>query len=179
MRRITEAPGGGSQASPFSIATLHLDGSGRIGICPLPGKGGRLEVDLAVVLRWEPVLVLSMTEISEMEAAGSASLGVRLVSAGIEWVHLPVRDYGGLSGENAAAWPVLSSRLHGHLNHGNGVLVHCNGGQGRSGMIALRLMVERGEDPGAALMRLRTARPGAVETDEQHAWALHSKRSPA
>lgn len=176
---MAEAPGGHPQAYPFEIATLDVEGGGRIGICPLPGKGDSFEVDLAAVLSWEPVLVLSMTEISEMEAAGSASLGGRLDCAGVEWVHLPVRDYGGLSGERAQAWPDLSCRLHDHLNTGKGVLVHCNGGQGRSGMIALRLMVERGEDPDTALRRLRTARPGAVETDEQHAWALHSKRSTA
>ncbi len=176
---MAEAPGGCSQASPFVIATLQVEGGGRIGISPLPGKGDRFEVDLAAVLSWEPLLVLSMTEISEMEAAGSASLGARLESAGIEWAHLPVRDFGGLNGENALTWPALSSRLHSHLDEGNGVLVHCNGGQGRSGMIALRLMVDRGEDPNAALRRLRTARPGAVETDEQHAWALHSKQSTA
>jgi hypothetical protein len=38
-------------------------------------------------------------------------------------------------------------------------------------MIALRLMVERGEPAEAALARLRAARPGAVETAEQLAWA--------
>ena len=176
---MAEAPGGDPPGSPFSIATLQVEGGGRIGISSLPGKNNRFEADLAALLSWEPVLVLSMTEISEMEAAGSASLGARLESAGMDWVHLPVRDYGGLRSKHALAWPVLSSRLHGHLDEGNGVLVHCNGGQGRSGMIALRLMVERGEDPNVALRRLRTARPGAVETDEQHAWALHCKQSTA
>ncbi|MCP5080199.1 MAG: protein phosphatase [Alphaproteobacteria bacterium] len=134
---------------------------------------------MATVLDWQPVLVLSMTELSEMHAAGSSSLGEMLKSAGVEWGHLPVRDYGGLSGETAKAWPNLSSALHGHLDNGKGVLVHCHGGQDRSGMIALRLMVDRGEDPGAALRRLRAARPGAVETDEQHAWALRSRSSTA
>ena len=39
-------------------------------------------------------------------------------------------------------------------------------------MIALRLLVERGADPEAALKRLRAVRPGAVETDDQFAWAV-------
>jgi len=38
-------------------------------------------------------------------------------------------------------------------------------------MIALRLLVERGEDASSALARLRAARPRAVETDAQLAWA--------
>ena len=44
------------------------------------------------------------------------------------------------------------------------VLIHCMGGCGRSGMAALRLMIEAGEAPGAALERLRAVRPCAVET---------------
>ena len=59
----------------------------------------------------------------------------------------------------------------GHLARGEGLLLHCRGGQGRSGMIALRLLVERGEAPDAGLTRLRQARPGAVETAAQLAWA--------
>ena len=46
----------------------------------------------------------------------------------------------------------------------------------RSGMIALRLMVERGADPDEALKRLRAVRPGAVETDEQRLWAQKRER---
>jgi hypothetical protein len=38
-------------------------------------------------------------------------------------------------------------------------------------MIALRILVERGEGGEAALARLRSVRPGAVETPEQLAWA--------
>jgi hypothetical protein len=38
-------------------------------------------------------------------------------------------------------------------------------------MIALRLMVEDGEAPDAALARLRAARPCAVETNAQMRWA--------
>ena len=39
-------------------------------------------------------------------------------------------------------------------------------------MIALRLLVERGADGHDALANLRSVRPGAVETDDQLAWAL-------
>jgi hypothetical protein len=38
-------------------------------------------------------------------------------------------------------------------------------------MAALRLMVEAGEPPDTALGRLRAVRPGAVETEDQMAWA--------
>ena len=50
-------------------------------------------------------------------------------------------------------------------------MIHCFGGCGRSGMAALRLMVEAGEDADEALERLRAVRPCAVETDAQLRWA--------
>ncbi len=168
-----------SQAASFPIATLQLEGRGRIGVCPLPGKHNALETDLAIALDWDPTLVLSMTELSEMEAVGSASLGDQLRQLGIDWFHLPVRDFAGLGRAEAKAWPELASAIHDNLDAGKGVLIHCRGGQGRTGMIALRLLVERGEEPDAALKRLRTARPGAVETDEQCTWALRSSSSTA
>src|SRR5690606_33735699 len=57
------------------------------------------------------------------------------------------------------------------LEGGGRVLVHCLGGCGRSGMVALRLMIGAGETPEVALRHLRGVRPCAVETEAQLAWA--------
>ena len=42
-------------------------------------------------------------------------------------------------------------------------------------MVVLRLMMECGERPAAALARLRAVRPCAVETQAQMAWAYGSR----
>ena len=155
----------------FPIATLDLATGGRIGVCPIPGFAGTLDADLEAVFQWNPALVLSMTERKEMVACGIEDFGTRLRQRDRIWRHLPIHDFGGLSASNAKLWPDLSKQCHEVLDRGEGVLLHCRGGKGRSGMIALRLMVERGEDPDTALDRLREARPGAVETEEQLLWA--------
>ena len=62
---------------------------------------------------------------------------------------------------------------------GRGVAVHCRAGIGRSGMVALRLMIEAGEAPDDALARLRTVRPCAVETTAQMHWAMSAPRQAA
>ena len=155
----------------FYIGTLSLPGGGRLGICGLPGIVNPLVDDLAAIRNWNPGHVVSMTEAREMAAAGATELGAQLMAHEIAWTHLPVRDFGGLEGENAERWPEVSRDLHACLDAGGGVLAHCRAGRGRSGMIVLRLMVERGEVPRAALARLREVRPGAVETDDQFAWA--------
>ena len=112
-----------------------------------------------------------MTERAEMDRYGGGDLVALLASASIEWRHLPIRDYGEPQGTSRDDWPKLAARLHEVLDEGGTVLLHCRGGQGRSGMIALRLLVERGEDTSSALARLRSGRPRAVETDAQLAWA--------
>lgn len=150
---------------PFAIATLPLAGGGRLGVCRLP----HLPADLLAILAWKPAAVVSMTEASEMTLC--PDLGRVLAEAGIAWLHLPIRDFSGPDGASRDAWPELARRLHAILDRGGGVLLHCRGGKGRSGMIAMRLMVERGEPAAAALAQLRAARPGAVETAGQLAWA--------
>ncbi|MEM7123648.1 MAG: protein phosphatase [Pseudomonadota bacterium] len=142
----------------------------------MPGLFGDLASDLAQIKRWSPAIVLSMTEQAEMDRCGSTELGSLLGQVGIDWAHLPVRDFRGLDAAQAARWPDLSGRLHSLLDSGEGVLLHCRGGKGRSGMIGLRLLVERGENPDEALKRLRQERSGAVETEEQWAWAAITVR---
>ena len=152
------------------IAELPV-GGGVLGIGPMPGRGGAYARELAEVLAWGPELALTMTTAAELAAKGAEGLPVDLGDAGVEWLHLPIADFGVPSGETLAAWPAASVQAREVLAAGGKVWVHCMGGCGRSGTAALRLMVEAGEEPGAALARLRAVRPCAVETPEQFAWA--------
>jgi hypothetical protein len=161
---------------PFQSATSPLATGGRIGICRLPGADGDLAGDVTTIARWKPRLVVSLTESAEMERLGAQSLPDMLAGLGVEWRHFPIIDFGTPGPATLIAWPPLSVEIHAVLDQGGDVLIHCRGGLGRSGMIALRLMVERGEEPDEALSRLRQARPGAVETDEQRAWGSAGAR---
>lgn len=142
-----------------------------MGLSPLPGRDGDFEADIQAFLAWRPSIVASLTEWTEMAAATAGATPDRLAAAGVAWAHLPIRDYCALAPTDPR-WPPLGARLHAILDDGGGVLLHCHGGRGRSGMIALRIMVERGEDPAAALSRLRAVRAGAVETEAQRLWAV-------
>ncbi len=154
----------------LTIASLPV-GGGLLALCPMPGRGGTYEADLRAVLAFGPALVLSMTTRAEMAAKGAAGLGEGLAGHGIAWRHLPVADFGVPGGDVAALWPGVAAEARAVLAGGGRVLVHCMGGCGRSGMALLRLMVGAGEDPQAALQRLRSVRPCAVETEAQFAWA--------
>jgi protein-tyrosine phosphatase len=154
----------------FSISELTAS-NGCLGITPLPGRSDAIDADVEAIVAWGASVVVSMTELSEMNEFGSKDLGPLLEARKVDWLHIPVRDFGGLPEQQAQEWPALSARLRRTLKDGGKVLVHCRGGLGRSGMIVLRLLCELGENPEAALLRLRAVRPGAVETAEQMAWA--------
>jgi protein-tyrosine phosphatase len=151
----------------FVIHSLPL-GGGEVAIAPIPGRTRHYYTDWLRLMTWQPNLVISMTSQAELERKGAGSLGPDLANAGIDWLHLPVPDFGVPEGLD---WPAVRDQALGVLVQKGRVLVHCFGGCGRSGMIILRLMIAAGEGPDAALARLRKTRPCAVETDAQMAWA--------
>ncbi len=154
----------------FVIAELTA-GGGRLALCPMPGRDADYAGDLAAVLRWAPALVMTMATGPELAAHGALGLSGDLAAAGIGWHHLPVADFGADSAALREGWVEASAEARTHLAGGRGVLAHCVGGCGRSGMAVMRLMVEVGEAPEAALSRLRAVRPCAVETGAQLDWA--------
>jgi protein-tyrosine phosphatase len=155
----------------FEIATVRLPQRGSIGLCPLPGLKGQLQTDISAIQAWRAALVVSLTETDEMARLGAGQLSEQLAAYHIGWRHFPIVDYGVPEAAVMAGWPKLSQDIKQLLNAGHNVLFHCRGGIGRSGMVALRLMIELGEKPDEALKRLRLVRAGAVETDAQLAWA--------
>ena len=154
----------------LAIAELAL-GGGVLAISPMPGRSGAYQADLRDLLAFGPALVLTMTTGEELASKEAAILPDDLALHGILWRHLPIADYGAPGTVTAGLWPEASLQARAVLRQGGKVLIHCMGGCGRSGMAALRLMVEAGEEPSAALKRLRAVRPCAVEMPEQFEWA--------
>lgn len=147
-----------------AVAALPVAG-GTLALSPLPAGPQGWDALAA----FNPALVVTLTEAAEMQALGAADLPDRLARAGTPWLHWPVADFGvpGAGADRTA----LIARILSVLAPGGRVLIHCRGGCGRSGMVALAVMIAAGEDPAAALARLRAARPCAIETDAQMAWA--------
>ncbi|MDO6521801.1 protein phosphatase [Shimia thalassica] len=158
----------------FEIASLEA-GGGTLGICPIPGRDGGYAADLDLLFQWKPQVVLTMTEQVELERVGARDFAQDLKEAGIGWIHLPIRDFGAPQGQTLDRWAQASANVKTILNDGGRVLVHCFGGCGRSGMAIMRVMVELGEEPDAALARLRSVRPCALETAPQIDWARNGQ----
>ncbi|WP_439524028.1 protein-tyrosine phosphatase family protein [Marivita sp.] len=154
-------------------------GQGILALSPIPGSDGDYAGDVQHLIEWKPAIVVSLVTEIELAAAGAAGLWHDLVDAGTRWEHMPISDFGVPDDEFEQAWPEVSANARRALTGGGRVLVHCRGGCGRSGMVALRLMIEMGEAADDARDRLRHVRPCAIETSEQMGWALQAKREPA
>ncbi len=154
----------------FVIHALHV-GGGTLALAPLPGASGDYDADMAHLRDWKPAFVITLVTPEEIAECEAFALGADLQEAGTRWIFLPVEDFGTPAPAQWPAWQDASAMTRAALSGGGRVMIHCRSGRGRSGMAALRLMMETGESPDAALARLRALRPGAIETEAQMAWA--------
>lgn len=85
---------------------------------------------------------------------------------GLEFLHSPpIPDFTAPSVEQLLE---ILRWIEERVREGKKVLIHCMGGLGRSGTVAVAwLMYSRGLSLREALMEVRRKRPGAVETQEQ------------
>ena len=166
-----------SQSHPLQIDTLEPAGQGRLGLTFCPGKHDPhaqtgawdrdLEADLCAVLDWGASAVVTLMEAHELEFLRVPDLGDRIGQAGLHWWHLPIVDGGVPDARFEHAWTRVGEDLRRRLGAGEGIVVHCRGGLGRTGVVAARLLVEFGEAPERALVRVRCARAGTVENRHQ------------
>ena len=83
---------------------------------------------------------------------------------GIRLLHLPTQDTCAVSQERLRHGVAFASE---GLDRGERVLVHCQYGIGRSALLALCVLVARGDAPLPALERLKAARPVISPSPEQ------------
>lgn len=163
------------------MSTIHAIpvGGGILTTSSLPGRNGVYEADIEHLRDLQPSYAISLTTLAEMVAAGAEHIGADFQESGTRWEHLPILDYSVPDEAFMREWPRVSQTARQALTGKGRVVVHCKGGCGRSGMVALRLMIESGIAPDDALAQLRAIHPQAVETDEQMEWAMSAPRAPA
>lgn len=177
-----------SQSSPLRIDEISFpDGHGRLGLTLCPGKVDQngelrwerdLNADLRRVKDWGAELVVTLMETHEFAMLQVTDLPAQVCSMGMEWLHLPIKDSSIPSHEFEKHWPTVASDLHRRLAQGRNILLHCRGGMGRTGIIAGRILIERGLPPQDALRMVRAVRSGAVETQEQELYLLGCAQHP-
>ncbi|MHA6326074.1 protein-tyrosine phosphatase family protein [Roseivivax sp. CAU 1753] len=167
-----------SEAQMQTIHALPV-GGGILAIAPMPGASGRYAADIEHIRNWAPALVLSLVTHAELVLAGAAGFGGDMQDRGTRWDHLEIADLAAPGPGLDARWVAVSGFARRALLGGGRVLLHSQSGYGRSGMAALRLMIETGDAPDEALARLRAVQPRAVRNAAQMRWAMAAERAPA
>jgi ADP-ribosyl-[dinitrogen reductase] hydrolase len=171
-----------SSNSPLGIAEVAVHPApGLLGLTLCPGKKDPprnwdrdLQLDLLRIRDWGASTIVTLIEAHEFRLLQVEALGEEVVRHGMDWLHLPIRDVDVPDARFERAWEAAGPALHGRIDAGERVLIHCRGGLGRSGLVAALILVERGWEPRAAIRRIREARPNAIETPEQEDYVVRA-----
>ncbi|MCD6416072.1 MAG: dual specificity protein phosphatase family protein [Planctomycetes bacterium] len=90
--------------------------------------------------------------------------GRSIREAGLEYAQFPIENFQPPTREQVEEFVEFCD---GQIERGNGVVVHCLAGMGRTGAMLACYMVRSGMAPGEAIEKIRRLRPGSIETDEQ------------
>jgi ADP-ribosyl-[dinitrogen reductase] hydrolase len=171
-----------SATHPLQIAVVGTPGGGRIGMTLCPGKRDPaamtgpwdrdLDADLQAIVEWGASVLVTLMEPHELVQLSVPDIGERAESLGMVWLHLPIPDVSIPDAAFEAAWQTAGAALRARLTGGHGIVIHCRGGLGRTGLVAARLLIELGAIPHEALDTVRAVRPGAVETRQQEEYVL-------
>ena len=168
-----------SITDPIWVSEIdHPDQPGKIGVSICPGKkspsvfGGIWDRDLALDLTaikrdFDPTAIVTLMTDDELSVNKVPNLGHAVLDSGMEWFHLPIQDMAAPDESFDDIWTEMVPRILQMIKRGDNVLVHCRGGLGRSGTIAALLLIEFGVPNDQAIIKVRHARPGAIDIAEQ------------
>ena len=131
---------------------------GPIALSPHPAGGDALQHELQQLISLGYGHVASLLEPDEAAQLHLADEAAACARAGLRFHHLPVRD-GSIPG--FACYVAFMESLAEALADGRGLLVHCRHGIGRSGMVAIGLLLRGGVPYAEAVEQVSKAR-GAV-----------------
>ena len=166
-----------SASHPLAVAWLSREGrsdaAGPVGFCMLPGrrKAKRahewrrdLAADIASINQGRLCLVTLCTE--EELARDSPDLLTRVAS------EFPCREHHSVTDKrrphDTRAFDELVKRLVDRIENGWRVVVHCNGGKGRSALVAAAVLIALSDmSAKRAVACVRAARPGSLRNPLQ------------
>lgn len=163
-------------AARFSlfIDSVTVPGSGGvIGMTSCPGKqdefffepsNSRLEADVKTIASWGASVLVTLMEAVELNILQVNNLPEKVSEYGIKWMHLPIKNRSLPGSEFEEVWSVVGNELRSMLARGERVVIHCQEGVGRTGLVAARLLIEMGVNKEDAINIVRTTRAGALET---------------
>jgi protein-tyrosine phosphatase len=154
---LSAAPGLGDaaardRAQRFQVLDLHF-------VAPGLAVGSRFPMELAARLAREHGIA-RVIDVRVEDRDDEAILSLH----GIRLLHLPTRDCCAISQRRLEDGVAFAAE---GLDRGDGVLIHCQWGIGRSALLALCVLVARGAPPLEAMEQAKSARPVISPSPEQ------------
>uniref|UniRef100_A0A6B2L3A5 Tyrosine specific protein phosphatases domain-containing protein n=1 Tax=Arcella intermedia TaxID=1963864 RepID=A0A6B2L3A5_9EUKA len=156
---------------------------GRIGLCMAPGRTKKKQQhdwarDLAKDLdrikhHYGCNVFVTLVRHAELRAIHTPNLFEEVEARGMDSIHFPIKDkYIPNSMEH---FLILIETIIDQLKQGKTVVVHCNGGKGRSGTVLVATLVALGRTVQQAIDIVRKARPGTIQNPLQIAYVKRFK----
>jgi protein-tyrosine phosphatase len=146
-------------------------------VSPRPRGGDWLDDDLNAWREAGATVIVSLLEPHENTDLGLEDEPEAATRAGLSFISFPVEDRNVPTSNEATL--ALLVRLESLLKEGASILTHCRQGLGRSGLIAIALLMQAGKSADEAVEIVSAARGLPVpETPGQLAW-VHSFSPPA
>ena len=154
----------------ISISWIPIGKKNLLGVSQFPGKNlqnifdlSSFSNDLQIIKKQKVKIVLSLLPDNEKNKLGLDDL--IWSKEEVEYIQFPINDFSVPPKKKFNELKKLISFIKENLMLSKYVLIHCNGGKGRSGMIAaLVLKAMKEKDP---IKKVREKVIGAIETEEQ------------
>ena len=154
----------------ISISWIPIGKKNLLGVSQFPGKNlqnifdlSSFSNDLQIIKKQKVKIVVSLLPDNEKNKLGLDDL--IWSKEEVEYIQFPVNDFSVPPKKKFNELKKLISFIKENLMLSKYVLIHCNGGKGRSGMIAaLVLKAMKEKDP---IKKVREKVIGAIETEEQ------------
>ena len=154
----------------ISISWIPIGKKNLLGVSQFPGKNlqnifdlSSFLKDLQIIKKQKIKIVVSLLPDNEKNKLGLDDL--IWSKEEVEYIQFPINDFSVPPKKKFNELKKLISFIKENLMLSKHVLIHCNGGKGRSGMIAaLVLKAMKEKDP---IKKVREKVIGAIETEEQ------------
>ena len=154
----------------FSISWIPIGKKNLLGVSQFPGKNlqnifdlSSFLKDLQIIKKQKVKIIVSLLPENEKNKLGLDDL--IWSKEEVEYIQFPINDFSVPPKKKFNELKKLISFIKENLMLSKHVLIHCNGGKGRSGMIAaLVLKAMKEKDP---IKKVREKVIGAIETEEQ------------
>lgn len=144
---------------------------GRLIFTPCPGtKDTSLASALDTLKAAGAEALITLMPAGELEQNQAAELPALCAARNLEWFHLPVADEQVPLDDFASAWGQARERIRVLLGEGRSIAIHCKGGSGRTGLIAARILIDRGLPCPEAIAMVQALRPKAIQHPAHLAW---------